>query len=523
MYSSSSTTMCANPWNGDTTRPPIASLLKTNKPPIASDVSAIHRAISKTEFDISNLDCQISQAVANLNDLRHKRAQDERQLKTLKGIMHPIRRTPPELLAAIFVLTLPRQWQLWSSSILGSESSWYRKAVLLPGRVCRLWRDISLTTPRLWSNISITLKGESCEAEVNLVDTWLSRTGQLPLSIEIYVQKNEVIFKHSIPSALIASCARWRYLQLSCSSSWLRSGVLDGVRNRLSSLQVLVGEAMGSLDWCTQTTDLFEDAPQIRCYRFRYGTLISPSSLRWAQLTDLSINEGVLWQCYQILSLAQNLITCSLSATVGSLAFPLPRLCHPHLRSISIEQSSNYGNIQDYLILPALSKLQYTTKWSFDPTQSTLVAFLSRSACSLKRLVLDVFPIATADDYVVQILRLTPSLSELQLIRQATDQLLSRLTHRPSDSDQLVPSLHTIELTFANGKKPLPAGLADMIESRWNVGDAGGDSAQDKVTNIKCVRVFLERSRYETYNWEPCMRLQRLRDEGLDICFTVAI
>lgn len=116
----------------------------------------------------------------------------------------------------------------------------------------------------------------------------------------------------------------------------------------------------------------------------------------------------------------------------------------------------------------------------------------------------------------MQILRLTPTLSELQLIRQPLDQLPSRPTHGPSDSDQLVPSLHTIELTFAKGEKPLLARLADMIESRWNFGDASGEPAQDKVTNIKCVRVFLERSMYQTYNWETCMRLQRLRDEGLE-------
>jgi hypothetical protein len=59
----------------------------------------IHDAISKAESDLADRDCQISYAAAMLDDLRDKRTQDENNLKMIKGIMHPIRRIPPKILA----------------------------------------------------------------------------------------------------------------------------------------------------------------------------------------------------------------------------------------------------------------------------------------------------------------------------------------------------------------------------------------------------------------------------------------
>ena len=135
--------------------PPIPSWLKTNKPPTVSDVSAIHGAISEAESSLFDLDHLIGLASAILDDLGPKQTQEEQRLKMLKGVLHPIRRTPPELLAVIFSLTLPEDWVLSSSAHYQSYN--YRKAVLLPGKICSFWRDISLTTPQLWSKITLNL------------------------------------------------------------------------------------------------------------------------------------------------------------------------------------------------------------------------------------------------------------------------------------------------------------------------------------------------------------------------------
>ena len=90
-FSSTPCAQCGRHFIGDTAvTSPVPYLLKNNNPPITSEVSAIHDAISKAESDLSNRDCQISHAVVILDDLQYKWAQDEQHLNMLKGIMHPV-------------------------------------------------------------------------------------------------------------------------------------------------------------------------------------------------------------------------------------------------------------------------------------------------------------------------------------------------------------------------------------------------------------------------------------------------
>jgi hypothetical protein len=301
-----------------------------------------------------------------------------------------------------------------------------------------------------------------------------------------------------IPSALVASCSRWTYLLLGGSQYWLQDGTLDGIRNRLSSLKSLIGKSVE-----VDSTDLFDHAPQLRYYRFRHRSFISPSSQCWTQLTELLADKSTIRQCYQILSQAQNLLTCTFYKILETPDSPLSRLRHPHLRSLSVVQSSDYDIILDYLTLPALSTLQYTEVSPFNiaRSRSSVTAFLSQSMCFLNRLVLQLGRAATDDD-VLKILRLFPSLSELQLFGVATHELLSRLTYDPLDSDPVVPALHTLELPDNSGQKPIPL-LADMIESR--------------MPQLKHVWMSLDRNIVPPDYQTTYMRLQKLYDEGLDI------
>jgi hypothetical protein len=480
--------------------PPIPSLFKTNKPPIASEVSAVRCAISKAESNLSDLYHQIGDAYNVLYDLEPKQIQEEQRLEILKGILHPIRRTPPELLATIFILALPEEWVLSDSEPY--QSYLYRRAVLLPGQICSFWRDVALTTPHLWSKITLNLAldGKIYQTEINLVDTWLSRTGEYPLCIQIFhpgPEKTEVSHP-MISSALVTSSSRWRYLLLSGSQSWLKDGALDGVRNRLSSLKTLIGRSATQIG----STDLFEHTPQLRSYEFRHRSFISPSSQCWAQLTVLTVEKSTVWECYRILSQAQNLITCSFHEIFETPDCALSRLCHPRLRSLAVMQCSNYDTILDHLTLPALSILQYREAWpsnlNMARSRSSVAAFLSQSMCSLNRLALEFGRPATGDD-VLKILRLFPSLSELQLFGITTHEMLRRLTYDSLDSDSVVPALHTLELSR---QKPISL-LADMIESR--------------MPQLKHVRVLLDTTIMLTEYRTTCMRLQKLRDEGLDI------
>ena len=300
-----------------------------------------------------------------------------------------------------------------------------------------------------------------------------------------------------IPSALVTSCSHWRYLQLNGSQYWLEGGAFDRVRNQLSSLESLISKSAE-----VSNTDLFEHTPQLHYYQFRGRSFLSPSSQCWIQLTDLVIEKSTIRQCYQILSQAQSLLTCSFHKIFKTPDSLLPQLCHPHLCSLSVVQSSNYNIILDYLTLLALSTLEYTEVSSFNIAwaRSSVTTFLSQSMCFLNRLVLQLGHAATDDD-VLKILWLFSSLSELRLSGIATHELLSQLTYDPLDLNLVVPALHTLNLSDSRGQKSIPL-LVDMIESR--------------VPPLKHVWMVLDRTIMPPDTTYMC--LQKLHDEGLDIC-----
>lgn len=367
-------------------------------------------------------------------------------------------------------------------------------------------------------------------AEVNLLETWLNRAGQYPLSIEIFRNNNfqptwYIMLRPSLPKALIESCSRWRYFRLSGSYRWLYSGALDGVRNRLSHLQNLVYDheandmdtSVNKLQvYDSRPINLFKNTPQLRYCQ--YSSEIYPVSftLPWDQLTGISARRMSLQACLDILAWAQNLVTLSIT-TMNQFAHPQARLDHvrhPHLRSLSITWNHNARTFLNFFTLPALSELRYTSV-----STKSLLNFLSRSMCPLQILVLGLPPEEDASSYEAQILQLHPPLSELQTTHWcASDELLSSLTCRgASDSELLIPRLHTIELKIWNGKRLCPR-LADMIESRWKCG-ADSQLEQCQITPLKHVRISMY-DNINTVDSKIYMRLRRLRAEGLDIFFT---
>lgn len=99
---------------------------------------------------------------------------------------------PPEVLEEIFWQCLPERRYPTTS---------FREAPLLLTHVCRQWRDVAISSPRLWSSIYIswtdggagrdiynrssgpTLESQIIHRRCDLVEQWISRSGFLPLSL----------------------------------------------------------------------------------------------------------------------------------------------------------------------------------------------------------------------------------------------------------------------------------------------------------------------------------------------------
>ncbi|KAJ7070092.1 hypothetical protein C8F01DRAFT_1115218 [Mycena amicta] len=98
-------------------------------------------------------------------------------LEELNEIRYPILNLPAEVVSEIFVHCLPKE----TVDVVST-----RDAPILLCRICRRWRQIALSTLRLWTTFTVVVESESQKAQLaDIAQTWLSRTGGFPLTISL--------------------------------------------------------------------------------------------------------------------------------------------------------------------------------------------------------------------------------------------------------------------------------------------------------------------------------------------------
>ncbi|PAV15826.1 hypothetical protein PNOK_0868400 [Pyrrhoderma noxium] len=93
-------------------------------------------------------------------------------LKTRSGYI------PVELLSEIFRHCLPTEG-------VGHSTPNPLNAPLLLSSVCRSWRDIALSTHGLWTDIFLAHMPDKIENGMRLLELWISRSGALPMDIQL--------------------------------------------------------------------------------------------------------------------------------------------------------------------------------------------------------------------------------------------------------------------------------------------------------------------------------------------------
>jgi hypothetical protein len=138
---------CDTPVHSHKTIPPSPTphLLRTIQAPNATEATRLREALRLATPVVHQLDDDISHIQMLLDELRRKREPLHNFLAEQITILAPIRRIPAEILAEIFVLCMNYDISSFNPA----------KSPLLVGRVCKGWRQVALSTQKLWSSIHI--------------------------------------------------------------------------------------------------------------------------------------------------------------------------------------------------------------------------------------------------------------------------------------------------------------------------------------------------------------------------------
>ncbi|KAJ7768305.1 hypothetical protein B0H16DRAFT_1519337, partial [Mycena metata] len=199
---------------------PFASRLRTNYCPTDEEVAGIRAFLDEPILQLKEFDDKIAELQKTIDKLAAQRNTLNTCIAEHRALISPVRRLPLEIVEEIFFACLPTH----RNCVMNPS-----EAPLLLGRIFSSWRAISLSTPRLWSRLHIvdpTTAGwwpnmeEDVAKRLEATKTWLTRSGQCPLSISL--ESEFVSNAHSFIQALAPSAPRWQHMQFTTAPSILR-------------------------------------------------------------------------------------------------------------------------------------------------------------------------------------------------------------------------------------------------------------------------------------------------------------
>ncbi|KAJ7726384.1 hypothetical protein B0H16DRAFT_1894809 [Mycena metata] len=155
---------------------------------------------------LAAVDASIAQLKLRLKALEDVRSPIQRQLDS---IVYPVLSLPPEITSKIFLHCLPPPPVSSSRKNIGPRTT---LAPLLLLRICRVWREIALSTPHLWNVLHIDTTAIGTRIwSTTVVPDWFGRAGSCPLTFSL---KNKRPIAHRLSAILSPLTSRLQNLYL---------------------------------------------------------------------------------------------------------------------------------------------------------------------------------------------------------------------------------------------------------------------------------------------------------------------
>lgn len=213
----------------------LESLLQNNEAPPSEFLERAKIKINERSNKLSKLDEEIRGLQRRLEQLQAQREEIDKSLDTYRTVASPFRRVPRDILEEIFVRCLPgHRYPTMESS----------DAPVLLTQVCRTWREVAFSFPRLWCELHFpwielaetsthlpewTILEHNLKRRCEALTKWIIRSGSLPLSFFIIIGSNgndlrtitsgrqiSDLTKEMI-GALLLCANRWKELEIDAS------------------------------------------------------------------------------------------------------------------------------------------------------------------------------------------------------------------------------------------------------------------------------------------------------------------
>ncbi|KAJ7128669.1 hypothetical protein C8R44DRAFT_94713 [Mycena epipterygia] len=331
-----------------------------------------------TRAHIREVDSRISAFTIAMRKLQNQR----HFLKAhLDAYVYPVLTLPNEIISEIFLQSLSRD----------DKTPWAPKSPLFLGHICRKWREIALSTPWLWSDIDLPLGPSAThENRLRLLETWLTRSRDCPLSISIADYCLERSFSaHKFVDAILPHSKRWQEITLIIpfSDIPLHQYELPLLRD------LTIGASHSSIDLSDTSRPLieFHRAPRLR----EVSTIgLGPKLVvfPWELLTDIGISDVQFpHDLVPILRAAIN-VTSFRIEVISSSEEPAANLPDipplVYLKSLVLHRPIRYRidtkaqtQLLEMLTLPALNHLRVTEGCFNHSPVSAIRSLVDRSGC----------------------------------------------------------------------------------------------------------------------------------------------
>ncbi|CAA7266736.1 unnamed protein product [Cyclocybe aegerita] len=408
-------------------QPPFPALLRSNEPPSDEEAQVV------TAF-VATLDGRWATVAPHQETLTYMSpSREEERIQSLisshKSIISACRRIPNEIWHDIFVLAA-------EPTVFYAEQNIKLKRRKTPWRisgVCRRWRAVAISTPRLWTHIFL----ESSDRNVDItgppgyLSKLLERSKTFPLSVSI-VHSTSLHTEQKGLVKLFQHCERWKHLHLTAPVGWAKL-FQDNVKGKLYSLESLDIQ-FNSLAGSIVDFDAFEDAPKLYEVRINDERAIR-IHLPWSQLARLQLPGRQSYSLDKITHASGYLSSFSLRFVEQLPVKPLPRVVDFSMTG----PGPDVDNWNITQVFPSLRTLSIVRPYGTELLNQIIsqLQFVSLQCLTLKDIIMD------SQDNRLQL----PNLKTLKVLRidlLGKEELVKLAVEEHSGALRILPSLEDL-------------------------------------------------------------------------------